>query len=114
MKHINHCFVPLGTLILALGSIWFIGLPTARSADNAQNDNAYKDLYFSRVSADLAKFTAILERLDQGDTNTARNVMVSYVKGDLKMLTLETNYTLSKEQRQAITFAEKYLKRTNH
>ena len=91
---------------------------TARSGDqNAGVANAsdgetgpYKTLYYSRVVSDLAKFTALLTRLDQGDYKTTKNVMILSLKGDLRVIGLETNYPWSEDQKKALSLAQDYLK----
>jgi hypothetical protein len=70
----------------------------------------YKKLYWSKVVADLSMNTAVLKRIDQGDYQTAKKVLMLRLNSDLQLIASVTNYPWSEEENKARELAEQYRK----
>lgn len=87
---------------------WTQGQSTGNPNRNEGSEDVYKRLYLGELAADAAVETAILQRLDQGDYQTVKNVMFGRLKVDLMMIKLQTNFSWTEEQKKGIQLAEQY------
>ena len=79
--------------------------------NNAALDTAlYQRLYFGQLTSGLAMNTAVLTRMDHGDYQTAKNVLIISLKSDLDRMNLETNHPWSDQDKKVKALVEQYLK----
>ena len=78
----------------------------ARSAEQS----GYVDLYRWQLVANAVTYTALLQRLDRGDSETVKRVLFKELETDLSRINLQTNYLWSEDQKKSIAYAEVYMR----
>jgi hypothetical protein len=105
-------------LLLAVAAICLLAASSVvsrqQSADKPDDSRllaeTYKKLYVTRLAADLAVQSLLVDKIKDGDYPSAKNLLLIRLKADLAIVGAETNYAWSDDQKKAQAMAEKCLK----
>ena len=101
------------TIVIFISSFCFFALRSATTnvMDKPSATPTYEDIYYTKVVADLSKFTTLSKRTDQKEYETVQRLMLIFLKEDLNVIESRTNYAWSPDEKKAIALAKDYLEK---